>query len=93
MGWLQSIISGERRLEQIEIEELQLLQAKSKSLRDLLQGIEGIMELAVQAKRDPKMHLALNSHARLIEKLELVEKNLKEELKLERDIRKKEESK
>ena len=92
MGWLQNIIVG-RNLEEIELEELQLLQAKSKSLRDLLQGIEGIMEEAVWAKRDPKVRLPPNSHTRLMEKLELVEKNLKEDLELERDIRKKEEGK
>ena len=88
MGWLQNIFRNERRLEEIEIQELELLQEKAKSLMDLLQGIHGILDLAKRAKRDAEasqktsnpitVRLPLNGHTRLTEKLDLVMKNLEE---------------
>ena len=101
MGWLQNIFKNERRLEEIEIQELELLQEKAKSLMDLLQGIHEILYLAKRAKIDAEasqknpsrpitMSLPPNEHTRLMGKLALVTKNLEEEIELIRDIGKKE---
>ena len=101
MGWLQDIFRNERRLEEIEIQELKLLQEKAKSLMDLLQNIHGILDLAKRAKIDAEASqknpgrpitakLHPSEHFRLMGKIALVTKNLEEEIELTRDIGKKE---
>ena len=90
MEWLQNIFKNERRLEEIEIQELKLLQEKSRELEKLLEDIRGIMELAMRAKIDHTVRLPANQHERLMKKLELIRQNLEEEISLERDIEKRE---
>ena len=100
MGWLQDIFNNKRRLDEIEIQELELLQERAKSLIVLLQDIHGILDLAKRAKKDAEasqmtgnpiiVKLPPNEHTRLTEKLALVTKNLEEEIELTRDIGKKE---
>lgn len=90
MGWLQDIFRNNRRLEEIEVEELRLLQEKSRELGQLLEDIRGIMDLAMRAKIDHTVRLPANQHERLMKKLESIRQNLEEEINLERDIEKRE---
>ena len=67
---------------------------------NLLQDIHGILELAKLAKRDAEasqksrkeitVRLLPNAHSRLADKIDLVLKNLEEEMELTTDIKRKE---
>ena len=98
MGWLQDIFKNNRRLEEIEVEELKLLQEKSEELRTLVVKIPGIIETAVRDKKEKEkakesrrkpINVLLPSHNQeLMNIIRLIEKNLKEEIELTMNIEK-----
>lgn len=96
MGWLQNILSNKRRLDEIEIDELRLLQQKSRELGKLLEDMRDIMERAIRDKiekaealkrgRKPMNILLPRDHEELMAKIKLVENNLEEELRMARYV-------